>query len=281
MRAVWKGHLRFSLVAIPVKIFTATESRTRISFNQLHRADFGRIGYEKRCKKCGQTVSNDDIVKGYEYEPDQYAIIEDDEVSELTVTGAKVIEIESFVDIKEVHPMLFDAPYYAGPDGPVAAENYALLREALERSGKMGVGRVVMSGREHVVVISPHGAGMVMYKIRYPNEVRDIEAVPELVRDGEVDERKLKLATSLIEELTTPFDELELEDRYQAALSDLVNAKIEGREVVTVEEAPAPAMDIMSALEESIERARSAKEPMKKAAGKKGAAAKEKKKTGS
>ena len=127
MRAIWKGHIRFSLVTIPIRIYNAIETSESISFNQLHKECNGNIGYDKKCKKCGEVVKNESIVKGYKYEPDQYVIIEDSDFEKVRLKSTKVIEIEGFVDESEVHPTLFDSPYYAGPDGEVASKAYALL----------------------------------------------------------------------------------------------------------------------------------------------------------
>jgi DNA end-binding protein Ku len=268
MRAMWKGHLRFHLVTIPIRLFSAEESSNRISFNQLHREDNGRIGYVKTCKKCGKEVSGSDIVRGYEYEPDQYVVLRDEDIDQLKVKSTKIIEIEGFVDASEVHPMLYDKPYFAGPDGPVATKSYALLREALARSGKMGVGRVVLRDREDVVVMSPIGPGIVMYKLRYSHEVRDVHDVPQVDEASGVKESELDLAQQLIDTMSRPFDEIEYRDRYQEALKELIQARIEGREVVVVEEEEEAPVDIMSALQASIAQARASREPMQRADGK-------------
>ena len=266
MRSIWKGHIRFSMVTIPVRIYGAIETSKSISFNQLHKEDFGRVRYEKRCKKCNEALKTDDIVKGYEYEPDQYVVIEDEDFEKLKLKSTKIIEIEGFVDAEEVHPTLYDTPYFAGPDGPVAAKAYALLRETLRNSGKMGIGRVVLRDRESVMMLAPQGPGLVMYKLRYPNEVRQAEQVPDV--DGlEADDTQLQLANTLVESMSKSFAELELKDRYKDALTDVITAKIEGKEVVTVAEEEVEVVDIMTALKASIEKAKSDAEPMKKAEG--------------
>jgi len=275
MRSIWKGHIRFSLVTIPVRIYGAIESSSSISFNQLHKEDFGRIRYEKRCKKCNDVMSGDDIVKGYEYEPDQYVVIEDEDFEKLKLKSTKIIEIEGFVDASEVHPTLYDTPYFAGPDGPVAAKAYALLRETLRSSGKMGIGRVVLRDKESVMMLAPSGPGLLLYKLRYPNEVRAVDDVPD-TSGLEADEAQLALAQTLVDSMSTSFKDLSLEDRYRDALTEMITAKIEGKEVVTAAEEEVPVVDIMTALKASIEQAKAGKEPMKKATGKKAAASKSK-----
>lgn len=271
MRSIWKGHIRFSLVTIPVRIYGAIETAKTISFNQLHKEDFGRVRYEKKCKKCNEVLKGDDIVKGYEYEPDQYVVIEDEDFDKLKLKSTKVIEIEGFVDAKEVHPTLYDTPYYAGPDGPVAAKAYALLRDALEKSGKMGIGRVVLRDRETIMMLAPQGPGLLLYRLRYPDEVRNVEQVPD-VEGLDADEKQLALAQTLVDSMSTSFSDMTLKDRFRDALTEMITAKVEGKEVITVAEEDVPVVDIMTALKASIDKAKGAAEPMKKATGKRKAA---------
>lgn len=264
MRAIWKGHIRFSLVTIPVRIYSAIEAEQVVSFNQLHKEDFGRIGYDKKCKKCDESVGSDEIVKGYEYEPDKYVIIESEDFAKLRLKSTRIIEIEGFVDSSEVDPTLYDAPYFAGPDGPVAAKAYGLLRETLKESGKMGIGRVVLRDKESIMLLTARDEGLLLYKLRFPNEVRKVGDIPQ-IDDVVADQDQLKLARTLVDSMTTSFSELELEDRYRSALIEMVQAKIAGEEIVTVEEEEVPVVDIMTALKQSIDRAKEAKKPMKKA----------------
>ena len=147
MRSIWKGHIRFLLVAIPVRVYNAIETSEKISLNQLHKEDYGPIGYDKRCKKCNQIVLNEDIIKGYQYSKDQYAILEPDDIAKIKLKTTKVIDIVGFVDASEIPSTLYDAPYYAGPDGEVGAKTYALLREVLKQTGKVGLGKVVLRPR--------------------------------------------------------------------------------------------------------------------------------------
>ena len=131
MRSIWKGHIRFSLVTIPVRIYNAVDTEETIRFQQLHKEDNGAVGYEKKCKKCGKTLTADEIVKGYEFEPEQYVIVTAEDFAKIKLQSTKVIEIEGFIDAAEVHPTLYEAPYLAGPDGAVAAKTYSLLSQAL------------------------------------------------------------------------------------------------------------------------------------------------------
>lgn len=268
MRAIWKGHIRFSLVTIPIRMYSAIESGQTISFRQLHKEDNGPIGYQKVCKVCDEKVNTADIVKGYEYEPDQYVIIENEDLDKIKLKSTKVIDIEAFVNAEEVNPALFDSPYFAGPDGEVATKAYSLLCETLKNSNKLGIGKVVLRDRESIVLIAPSGPGLMMYKLRYPDELRNISEVPN-IGHIETDPAQLKLAETLVESMAKPFDELALEDKYRSAVMEIVEAKVEGKEIVTLSEEEAPIVDIMTALQESINQAKAEKKPMKKATGKK------------
>ena len=152
MRSIWKGHIRFLLVAIPVRIYNALESSEKIQFNQLHRDDYGPIGYDKRCKKCNKIVTNDQITKGYQYEPERYAIVEPEDIAKIKIKTTKAVDIVGFVDRSEIPTTFYDAPYFAGPDGPVSEKPYALLREVMKQTGKVGVGKVVLRDRAFPIV---------------------------------------------------------------------------------------------------------------------------------
>ncbi len=266
MRALWKGFIRFSLVTIPVNLYSAVESSGTISFNQLHNKDHGRVGYEKKCKKCGKTLSNDEIVKGYEFQPDNYIIIENEDLQKVKLESTKTIDIEGFVNISEVSPMLYDSPYFIGPDGEVGKKAYALFTETLKETGKMGIGKVVMRDREDVVMIAPQENAMMMYKLRYPNELRNINSIPQL-NGLKADKDQLKLAKTLVESMTTTLDKIELKDKYQDALREMIEAKVEGKEIVSPEKEIEPVTDIMAALKLSLEQAKKDKKPMEKAKG--------------
>ena len=268
MKAIWKGHIRFSLVTIPILVYNAVDTEQTIRFNLLHKDDHGPIGYDKRCKKCNKILTSDDIVKGYKYEPERYVVVEDTDLDKIHLKSTRIIEIEGFIDSKEVHPTLFDVPYYAGPDGPVAVQAYALLAAALKETGKIGVGKVVLHDREDVVMIAPYDKAIVLYKLRSPAEIRSIGNIP-LLDDATIDQEKLKLAHSLVNSMTTTLDKLDLTDKYHDALRTMIEAKIAGKEIVEVEEIEKPAVDIMTALKKSIEQARSQRKPMEKATGKK------------
>jgi len=268
MRSIWKGHIRFSLVTIPIRIYSAIEPTESIKFNQVHRSCNGPVGYDKRCKKCNQVLSSQDIVKGYQYEPEQYVIIEADDLDKVKLPSTKIIDIDGFVDAAEMDPMLYEAPYFIGPDGAVAASTYALLYKALKETGKIGIGKVVLREREDMVAISPHNGGLVLYKLRYPNEVRSMKDVPEVNTTQAINPEQLGLARNLLDTMTKSLSEIDLKDRYSDALREIIDAKVRGKEVIAVTEEPRPVVDIMKALKQSIEQARTQRQQMIKATGK-------------
>lgn len=276
MRAIWKGHIRFSLVTIPVRVYNAIDTGHKIQFNQLNKETNNPIGYEKKDKQTGEPVPNENIVKGYQYEPGQFVIVEPEDLEKVKLKSTRIIEIEGFVKQSDIHSTLYDSPYYLGPDGDVAAQAYNLLKQTLEDAGKMGIGRVVLRDRESIVMLAPHDKGMIMYKLRYPEEIRDIENVPQLDEEVKIDKEQLKLAKTLVDSMTTRFDEFKFKDRYHGALRDMIQKKIDGKEIVTYEEEEKPVEDIMSALKASIDEAKTKKKPMKKATGKKKKSARKK-----
>jgi len=260
MRSIWKGHIRFSLVTIPIQIFSAVETKGNISFKQIHEKDNGSIGYKKYCKSCDEVMEYSDIVKGYEYADDQYVVFNSDELNAVKLKSTKAIDIEAFVDINEVHPSRYEAVYYIGPNGEVAQKTFSLLIATLKNSSKAGIGRVILRDREDVVLLAPYKNAIIMYKLRYPYEIREIEKVPD-IGFQEPAEAELKLALTLVDSLTTTFDKVDFEDRYKDALLELVNKKVNGKQIVAIdnEKTEAPVVDIMAALKESIEKAKTKK----------------------
>ena len=265
MRSIWKGHIRFLLVAIPIRVYNAIEASERVQFNQLHRDDFGPVGYDKRCKKCGQIVSNDEITKGYQYEPDRYAIVEPDEIAKIKIKTTRAVDIIGFVDSSEIPQTFYDAPYYLGPDGPVAEKPYALLRQVLQDTGKVGLAKVVLRDREDLVAVFPLENGIVLQKLRYPAEIRKMQDVPEIEAAPKIDKKELQLATSLVEQMVTSFSDVDTIDHYHEALRKLIDSKIKGKKVTEFEkEEEIPRLDIMTALKKSLQA--SSRKPMVKAA---------------
>ncbi|MTI19940.1 Ku protein, partial [Fulvivirga sp. RKSG066] len=264
-----KGHIRFSLVTIPIRIYNAIDSTQSIRFNQLSKETKNPVGYDKVDKVTGEKLKNEEIVKGYQYEPGQYVIIEQEDFEKIKLKSTKVIEIEGFVDADEIHPTLYDAPYFIGPDGDVAAKTYALLMHTLKESGKTGVGKVVLRDKENVVLLTPNDGGLMLYKLRNPDEVRSMKDVPKIDEVDTADKEQLKMAKTLVDTMAKKFEDIDTTDHYKEALREMIDAKIEGKEVVTVSEEEPEVVDIMTALKESIDQAKSKKKPMKKATGKK------------
>lgn len=261
MRSVWKGHIQFSLVTIPIQVFNAVENKHNVKFNQLHKDDNSRISYRKVCRGCDSTLKKGDIVKGFEYAEDQYVVFNQEELNAIKLKSTRTIEIDSFVDIAEVPPSRFEAVYFVGPNGEVAKKTFSLLANVLKNTKKAGIGRIILRDREDVVLVTSEGDGLVMYKMRYPYEVRDIKDVPDL-SPMEIDDKQLKLAETLVDSLTTSFDKIDFEDRYRDALMEMVQKKIDGKQIISItdeETETTPVVDIMDALKASIEEAKKAK----------------------
>lgn len=268
MKAIWKGHIRFSLVTIPILVYNAVDTEQAISFHLLHKEDNGPIGYDKRCRKCNRVLSAEEIVKGYKYEPEQYVIVEKEDLDRINLKSTRIIEIEGFIDAREVHPTLYEAPYYAGPDGAVAIQAYTLLAAALRETGKVGIGKVVLRDREDVVMIAPYENAVVLYRLRSPREIRNIKEIPQL-DEKSADKEGLKLARNLVASMSTTLDRIDLTDRYHDAVRAMIESKVAGKEIVRVKEEARPVVDIMTALRQSIEQAKAQKKPMEKAAARK------------
>src|SRR5215213_2237669 len=257
MRSIWKGHIRFLLVAIPVRIYNAIETSEKIQFNQLHRDDLGPIGYDKRCKKCAQVVSNDQITKGYQYEPDRFALIEPDDLAKIKIKTTRAVDIVGFVDPDEIPSTFYDAPYFAGPDGAASEKPYALLREVMKQTGKIAVGKVVLRDREDLVAVIPHDDGLLLQKLRYPHELRSMEDVPDFENVKTLDAQQLntnelELASTLVQQMATTLSEIDTEDNFFNALRALVDSKIKGDTVTEFEQVEeVPRLDLLSALKQS------------------------------
>lgn len=271
-RAMWTGQLRFSLVTLGVRLYAATESTSRVSMNQLHKGCHQRLKTQLQCPVHGP-VERDEIVKGYEYEKDSYVIIEKEELDALKLETTKTIELIEFVDASEIDPLFMDTPYFLGPDGPVAEEAFRVIREALKKTNRVGVGKLVLHSREHIVAVRPHENGMMLTTLRYASEVRSSAEYFKDVGNGKVDKEQLELAQTIIEKKAGEFDASEFQDRYQEAFFALVKAKAEGAAPVQVREEEAPTtFNFMEALKRSVEQAAPAK-PAKKGKARKPAAA--------
>jgi DNA end-binding protein Ku len=251
-RAYWKGYLKLALVSCPVKLYAATTSTNKITFNQLHKDTHNRVNMKYHDPELGE-VDRADLVKGYQFEKDKYVIIDKEELDAIQIESNKTINIEGFVDASDIDPIYLDSPYFMGPDGPVAEETYAVIREALEKTGKVGIARVVLSGRERVIAISPKAEGMVITTLRSKDEVRDPAHYFEDL-DVKIDDELLGMAEMIITQKSMDFDPDKFEDRYEAALMELVKSKIAGKAPV-ISKAPeqGKVVNLMDALRASLE----------------------------
>ncbi|MGH9960938.1 MAG: Ku protein, partial [Pyrinomonadaceae bacterium] len=199
----------------------------------------------------------------YQYEPDRYAIVEPEDIAKVKIKTTKAVDIIGFVDSTEIPTTFYDSPYFAGPDGPVAEKPYALLREVMQQTGKIGVGKVVLRDREDLVAVFPHENGLVLQKLHYPHELRSMKDVPEIDGAQKLDKNELKLATTLVEQMVTSLSEIDTTDNYHEALKKLIDSKIKGKKTVEFEEIEElPRLDIMSALKKSLQQ--SNRKPMVK-----------------
>jgi DNA end-binding protein Ku len=255
MRSIWKGSITFSRVSIPIKVFNAIETSENISFNQLHAGDcLGPIGQKKQCKKCDLTVTNDEIVKGYQHEKEKYVLVAPEEIASITPESNEAIEIIGFIKPEEIPTTYFDASYFAAPNGPAAERSYALLREVMKRSGRIGIAKVILREREDLITISPNGDGLMIQKLHYRHEIRSVSDVPGISSQATPQDNELQLATTLVEQMVTTFDQIDTTDHFHAALKQMLDAKVSGETITTTDEVrkPAPVIDIMSALQASL-----------------------------
>lgn len=253
-RPTWKGYLKVSLVNIPVKVYPATESSATISFNQLHAECQTRINQKKWCARCDREVTSAEVVKGYEFEKGRWVVIGDEDVAKVRTESTKVINLVQFAGQDDIDPMYVDRAYYLVPDGAMAGDAYAVMRDGMQ--GKVGVGKVAIHGREYLVAVKPHKQGLVMYTLHHAAEIRTIEQIDELreVR-GKVGPAEMKLAKQVIESFEGPLDLADYKDEYQEGLQKIIDAKIAGEEVVaTEEEAPPKVVDLMEALRRSLDQ---------------------------
>jgi DNA end-binding protein Ku len=276
-RATWKGHLRLSLVSCPVRLYNATSSKDRITFNQLHKDTHNRINMKPVDPELG-LVERSDLVKGYEYEDKKYIIIDSDDLESVKIESNHTISIEAFVDEGAIDAIYLDAPYYLAPDGAMAEETFVVLREALKKAGKVAIARLVLSSRERVITIAPRDTGMFVCTLRNPHEVRGTAEYFDNIPVGEPDKEMLDLAEKLIEQKTTEFDPKDYEDRYEAALMAMIKEKLKGHKpvIAAAPERGGNVINLMDALKASLS---DSKPPAKSKSKPAAAAAKPKKAT--
>jgi DNA end-binding protein Ku len=251
-RASWKGYIKLSLVSCPVRLYPATSSSERITFNQLHKDTHNRINMKPVDPELG-LVERSDLVRGYQYEDKQYVIIEDEDLEAVKIEANHTLNIEAFVDKDDVPQIYEDSPYYLAPDGAMAEETFIVLREAMRKANKVAIARLVMSSRERVVTIGAYDKGMMVQTLRMANEVRATSTYFDEIPESKADPEMLQLAEALIKQKVTKFDIKNYEDRYETALREMIKEKLKGHKPVV---AAAPergnVINLMDALKASL-----------------------------
>ncbi|HEY0855362.1 MAG TPA: Ku protein [Devosia sp.] len=259
-RPIWKGQLRLSLVSIPVEMFTATKSAAKPSFRQIHEPTGKPIHYEKVVDGIG-AVEKDDIRKGFEYEKGDYVLLTDDEIDAVKLETRKTLELVQFVEEGEIPPMYFDTPYFLAPADELAEDAFRVVRDALRKANKLGLGQLALRGKEYLVAVRPCGKGILLETLHYADEIKKSDSFFSEIPAKSTDPDLLDVATALIDKKTSKFDPAEFKDHYNAALRELIARKLKskGKKVATeVEETSRSprgdnVVDLMAALKKSLE----------------------------
>ncbi|MDV3429444.1 MAG: Ku protein [Bacillota bacterium] len=250
MAIAHKSVISFGLVAIPISMYTAVQDND-IHFNQLHEEDKERIKYKKVCSHCGKEISSKDIIKGYQYDPDHYVVVTDDDLEKIKTEKEKSIQILHFAELNQISPVYFDKSYQAIPEAG-GDKAFELLREALMAQQKVAIGKTVMGTKETLLAIIPREEGIIISTMFYEDEIKDL---PKGYNKPELSEAELNMAKTLINSMDTPFNPSEYKDEYQIKLRALLETKIEGKEIVSPkDEAPNNIINLMDALKASIEQ---------------------------
>jgi DNA end-binding protein Ku len=259
MRSIWKGAISFGLVTIPVKLYSATEQKD-VTFHQVHREDAGRIKYKRVCTIDGEEVPYSEIAKGYELPGGEVVVLTDEDFADLPLSTSRRIDVLQFTPVDQLDPILFNKSYYLEPDA-TGVKPYILLRDALERTGQVAIVKVALRQRESLAALRIRDGVFVMETMLWPDEVRD-PAFEFQDEEVEVRPQELQMAESLIETMAGEFDPSEYHDAYREALEQMIEAKVEGRELVRPEapEQAGPAVDLMAALRASVDAAKRERE---------------------
>ena len=257
-RAYWQGQIRLALVSIPVEVYSATRSGASVSFRQIHEPTGKAVKYEKTVPGVGD-VDPDEIVKGFEYKKGNYVLLEQDEIDSVKLESKKTLELTQFVEFGDIDPIYYDKPYYVVPADDLAEEAFIVLREALRRSRRVGIGQLAMRGREYMVSLKACGRGLVLETLHYDDELNKASGYFRSIGDAEPDGELLDLATTLIDKKSGKFDASKYHDRYVDALRALIDTKMKnkGRKVEAEETPPASSggnvIDLMAALKKSLD----------------------------
>ena len=264
-RPTWKGFLKISLVNIPIRVFPATDSAATISFNQLHAECQTRIQQKRWCPTCDREVPLSEIAKGYEFEKGRYVVMTEEDLSKVKPESTRIIDLVQFTEAASIDPIHVDRAYYLAPDGNIATQAFAVMREGMK--GKAGIGKLALYGREYLVAVQPKDNGLVMYTLRHAKEVRSMDNIDELQTvPAKVKPEEIKLAKQVIENFEGQLDWDEYRDEYQEELQRIIDAKVAGEEVVaTEEEAPPKVVNLMDALRQSLDRVSTGKKKAAKA----------------
>ncbi len=260
-RPVWKGHLRLSLVSIPVEMYSATNSSARVSFRQVHKPSGKRVHYQKVVPGVGP-VKNEDIWKGFETDKDEYVLISPEDIDAVKLESKKTLELVQFVDACEIPPLYFDKPYLLAPQDELAEDAFRVVRDALEQTRKVGLGQLSLRGREYLAAIKPCGTGLLLETLHYEEEIRKTDAFFSGISRSPADKDLLGVAEELIERKTAPFDATAFKDRYHEALQQLIDKKTKGRKrtrTATAGDDAGPGrndnvVDLMASLKKSLEQ---------------------------
>jgi DNA end-binding protein Ku len=249
-RATWNGFLRLSLVSCPIYLTPATSEASNIRLHQLNPKTGNRVRQQLVDAETGDKIERADVVKGFEYERHQYVTVPDDELQALRIESSQTVDLDRFVKKDDIDPLYLDTPYYVYPDGKIAIETFRVIGEAMKETGRVGIGRIVLSSRERQVLVEPLGGGMLMRTLRSTNEVRQPEFGDA---DGDADPDMVAVAKTIIERRTAEFDPADFHDRYQDALRELVDSKAEGRPAAKkTAAAPPKVINLMEALKRSL-----------------------------
>lgn len=265
-RPYWNGQIRLSLVSLPVNIYAATNSARSIPLHEIYKPTGERVRHQNVVD--GEAIEREDIVKGYEYEKGEYVLLEPEEIQELKIPSSKTLNIVEFVNRSDIDAIYFERPYYVVPQDDKAEEAFIVIREALKKTGKYGIGQLVIGGRERLCALKPCGTGMMLETMRYKDEIRKSDAYFEDIEAGaKVDKEQLELAEALIKQKTAKFNPNKFHDHYREALQELIDSKIEHREPeIEEEEAPrGKVINLMDALKKSLGEKSKAKSTKAKA----------------
>jgi DNA end-binding protein Ku len=257
----WRGFLRLQLVSINVDIYAAAESKSEITFNQIHKPSGKRIRYEKVVPGIG-AVESSDIVKGYQVEPEVYVTLEPEEVDAIKLESKKTIDLVQFVNASEIDARYYERPYYIVPKDEVAAEGYLVIREALIKARKVGLAQITMHGREHLVAVMPIEKGMLLNVMRYENELRSADKFFKELQDVKYDKELVNLASELVARNSAPFNPEKFKDTYAVELAELVKKKARGQKITipaAISKEPSNVVNLMDALKKSLGKEKPAK----------------------